>query len=328
MQKRILGRTGWQVSEIGFGAWGIGGRDWAGADERESMAALHKALDCGIDFFDTADVYGDGLSERLIARLRRERTEPFFVATKAGRRLQPHTADGYNECNLRAFVDRSLENLGTDRLDLLQLHCPPTDVYYRPEVFETLDRLVADGKIRFYGVSVEKVEEALKAIEYPGVQSVQIIFNAFRLRPAELFFEEARRRKVGVIVRVPLASGLLSGKFTRMTEFAAEDHRAFNRDGAGFDRGETFSGVDYDTGLEAVERLRPLVPRGATLAQFALRWILSFDAVSVVIPGARRAAQVEDNARAATLPPLDAATMAAVQGIYDEAIRPLVHQRW
>ena len=328
MQKRTLGRTGWQVSEIGFGAWGIGGRDWAGADERESMAALHKALDCGIDFFDTADVYGDGLSERLIARLRRERSEPFFVATKAGRRLQPHTADGYNERNLRAFVERSLENLGTDRLDLLQLHCPPTDVYYRPEVFETLDRLVADGKIRFYGVSVEKVEEALKAIEYPGVQSVQIIFNAFRLRPAELFFEEARRRKVGVIVRVPLASGLLSGKFTRTTEFAAEDHRAFNRDGAGFDRGETFSGVDYDTGLDAVERLRPLVPRGATLAQFALRWILSFDAVSVVIPGARRAAQVEDNARAAALPPLDAATMAAVQGIYDDAIRPLVHQRW
>ena len=328
MQKRTLGRTGWQVSEIGFGAWGIGGRDWAGADERESMAALHKALDCGIDFFDTADVYGDGLSERLIARLRRERSEPFFVATKAGRRLQPHTADGYNERNLRAFVDRSLENLGTDRLDLLQLHCPPTDVYYRPEVFETLDRLVTDGKIRFYGVSVEKVEEALKAIEYPGVQSVQIIFNAFRLRPAELFFAEASRRKVGVIVRVPLASGLLSGKFTRTTAFAAEDHRAFNRDGAGFDRGETFSGVDYDTGLDAVERLRPLVPRGATLAQFALRWILSFDAVSVVIPGARRAAQVEDNARAASLPPLDAATMAAVQGIYDDAIRPLVHQRW
>jgi len=328
MQKRTLGRTGWRVSEIGFGAWGIGGRDWAGADERESMAALHKALDCGIDFFDTADVYGDGLSERLIARLRRERSDPFFVATKAGRRLQPHTADGYNERNLRAFVDRSLENLGTDRLDLLQLHCPPTDVYYRPEVFETLDRFVTDGKIRFYGVSVEKVEEALKAIEYPGVQSVQIIFNAFRLRPAELFFAEARRRKVGVIVRVPLASGLLSGKFTRTTAFAAEDHRAFNRDGAGFDRGETFSGVDYDTGLDAVERLRPLVPRGATLAQFALRWILSFDAVSVVIPGARRAAQVEDNARAASLPPLDAATMAAVQGIYDDAIRPLVHQRW
>jgi aryl-alcohol dehydrogenase-like predicted oxidoreductase len=328
MQKRFLGRTGWQVSEIGFGAWGIGGRDWAGADERESMAALHKALDCGIDFFDTADVYGDGLSERLIARLRRERTEPFFVATKAGRRLQPHTADGYNDRNLRAFVDRSLENLGTDRIDLLQLHCPPTEVYYRPEVFEALDRLVAAGKIRFYGVSVEKVEEALKAIEYPGVQSVQIIFNAFRLRPSELFFEEARRRKVGVIARVPLASGLLSGRFTRMTEFAAADHRAFNRDGAGFDRGETFSGVDYETGLDAVERLRPLVPRGATLAQFALRWILSFEAVSVVIPGARRAAQVEDNTRAADLPPLDAAAMAAVQEIYDDAIRPLVHQRW
>ena len=328
MQTRPFGRTGWQVSEIGFGAWGIGGRDWGGADEAEAMAALHAALDHGITFFDTADVYGDGRSEKLIARLRRERQEPFHVATKAGRRLNPHTADGYNAENLEAFVDRSLANLAVERLDLLQLHCPPTEVYYRPEVFESLDALVAKGKLRFYGVSVEKVEEALKAVEYPGVQSVQIIFNAFRLRPAELFFEVAKRKRVAVIARVPLASGLLSGRFTRDTEFPAADHRAFNRDGAGFDRGETFSGVDYEVGLSAVERLKPLVPRGATLAQFALRWILSFEAVSCVIPGARRPDQVAANAAASDLPPLDAATLAAVQKIYDDSIRPLVHQRW
>ena len=328
MNTRTFGRTGWQVSEIGFGAWGIGGGQWGGAEEAESMRALHAALDCGMNFFDTADIYGDGLSERLIARLHRERREPFFVATKAGRRLQPHAAEGYTAANLRSFVDRSLQNLETDRLDLLQLHCPPTDVYYNPEVFAALDGLVAAGKIRFYGVSVARVEEAIKAIEYPGVQSVQIIFNAFRLRPAELFFEEALRKKVAVIARVPLASGLLSGKFTRTSEFPADDHRGFNRDGAGFDRGETFSGVDYETGLAAVERLRALVPTGATLAQFALRWILSFEAVTCVIPGARRPAQAEENARAAGLPPLDAATMAAVQEIYDDAIRPLVHQRW
>jgi len=328
MNTRTFGRTGWQVSEIGFGAWGIGGGQWGGANDAESLAALHTALDAGINFFDTADVYGDGLSERLIARLRAERTEPFFVATKAGRRLSPHTADGYNAKNLGAFVDRSLANLKSEQLDLLQLHCPPTDVYYRPEVFGALDDLVAAGKIRFYGVSVEKVEEALKAIEYPGVQSIQIIFNPFRLRPAELFFEQALRRQVAVIARVPLASGLLSGKFTPQSTFPADDHRHFNRAGAGFDRGETFSGVDYETGLASVERLRPLVPTGATLAQFALRWILSFEAVSCVIPGARRPDQVLDNAHASGLAPLPPATLAAVQEVYDESIRPLVHHRW
>lgn len=335
MNSRTFGRTGSRVSEIGFGAWGIGGGQWGGADERESMAALHEALDRGITFFDTADVYGDGLSERLIARLRRERSDPFFVATKAGRRLSPHMAEGYNATNLEAFVDRSLRNLATDRIDLLQLHCPPTEVYYRPEVFDALDGLTAKGKIRHYGVSVEKVEEALKAIEYPRVASVQIIFNAFRLRPSELFFEEARRREVAVIARVPLASGLLSGRFTEATEFPADDHRSFNRDGAAFDRGETFSGVTYDVGLVAVDRLRAILEgiewpggRRPTLAQFALAWILSFDAVSCVIPGARRPSQVSENAAASDLPALDTVTLAAVQRIYDDAIRPLVHQRW
>ena len=328
MHHRPFGRTGWNVSEIGFGAWAIGGGQWGGADERASMATLHAALDAGIDFFDTADVYGDGLSERLIARLRRERSEPFRVATKAGRRLAPHVASGYDAANLGAFVDRSLVNLGVDCLDLVQLHCPPTEVYYRPEVFEALDGLVRAGKIRFYGVSVEKVEEALKAIEYPGVQSVQIIFNAFRMRPAELFFEQALRRQVAVIARVPLASGLLCGKFTRDSAFPEGDHRLFNRQGAMFDRGETFSGVDYDTGLAAVERLRGVLPAGTSLTQFALAWILSFDAVTTVIPGGRSPQQVLDNAAAAALVPLARRSQGAVQAIYDDLIRPLVHQRW
>jgi aryl-alcohol dehydrogenase-like predicted oxidoreductase len=328
MHTRSFGRTGWQVSEVGFGAWGIGGGAWGGADDAESMAALHAALDAGITFFDTADVYGDGRSERLIGRLRHERSEPFIVATKAGRRLSPHLASGYTAENLTAFVDRSLANLGVERLDLVQLHCPPTEVYYRPDVFAALDGLVKAGKIAFYGVSVEKVEEALKAIEYPHVQSVQIIFNAFRLRPTELFFEQALRRQVAVIARVPLASGLLSGRLARDTVFPDDDHRTFNREGAAFDKGETFSGVPYEIALEAVERLRPLVPGGVTLAQFALRWILAFEAVTCVIPGARNAARVIENAKAAGMPPPSPETMEAVQDVYDSLIRPLVHDRW
>lgn len=327
MEYRSLGRTGYQVSAISFGAWAIGSA-WGPVDDRESVAALHRALDLGVNFFDTADVYGDGHSEQLIARLRRERSEPFYVATKAGRRLDPHVADGYNRANLTAFVERSLKNLETEALDLLQLHCPPTEVYYRPEVFGVLDDLVRQGKLRYYGVSVEKVEEALKAVEYPNVQTVQIIFNAFRQRPAELFFPEARRRQVGILARVPLASGLLTGKLRRDSSFAADDHRAFNRDGAAFDRGETFAGVDYDTGLQAVDELRPLVPGGATMAQFALRWILMHDAVSCAIPGARRPQQAEDNIAAADLAPLPADTMAAVREVYDRRIRPLVHHYW
>jgi len=327
MKYRPLGRTGWNVSEISFGAWAIGG-SWGKQTDEESMATLHRALDLGINFIDTADVYGDGRSERLIARLRRERAEPFYVATKTGRRLSPHTAEGYNEKNIVPFIERSLKNLETDCLDLVQLHCPPTEVYYNPEFFDFLDGLVKAGKIRHYGVSVSKVEEALKAIEYPGVQSVQIIFNMFRHRPAELFFAEAKRRKVGILARVPMASGLLTGKLTEKTQFEADDHRKFNTKGEAFDRGETFSGVDYETGLAAVEELRALVPAGATMAQWALRWILMFEAVTCAIPGARRPQQIEDTARASDLPALTKAEMAAVQKIYDEKIRPLVHQRW
>jgi len=327
MHYRTLGRTGWNVSEISFGAWAIGGA-WGNVSDAESMAALHKAIDSGVNFIDTADVYGMGRSERLIAQLRRERSEPIVVATKAGRRLSPHTAEGYNAKNLSAFVEDSLRNLSADCLDLIQLHCPPTDVYYRPEVFGVLDRLTEAGKIRYYGVSVERVEEALKAIEYPNVQSVQIIFNCFRHRPAELFFEQARKRRVGILARVPLASGLLTGKLRRNSEFAADDHRNFNRHGESFDVGETFSGVDYDTALDAVEELRPLVPEGASMAQFALRWILGFDAVSCTIPGGKRPAQVAENCAVSNLPPLSEETMRNVRAIYDARIRPGVHPRW
>src|SRR5882724_6381233 len=279
MEYRDLGRTGWKVSTISFGAWAIGGT-WGTVQDKESLAALHRALDLGVNFFDTADVYGDGRSERLLAQLRKERREPFYVATKAGRRLNPHEASGYNRQSLTAFVERSLKNLETEALDLLQLHCPPTAVFYMPEVFGILDDLVKVGKIRYYGVSVEKVEEALKAIEFPGVQTVQIIFNIFRQRPADSFFSEAKTKRVGILARVPLASGMLTGKLTAQSQFAADDHRTFNRHGEAFDRGETFSGVDYETGLQAIEKLRALVPEGISIAQFALRWILMFDAVT------------------------------------------------
>jgi aryl-alcohol dehydrogenase-like predicted oxidoreductase len=327
MEYRELGRTGWKVSAISFGAWAIGSA-WGPVDDRDSLAALHRALDLGVNFFDTADVYGDGRSERLLARLRRERGEPFYVATKAGRRLDPHLAQGYNRRNLTAFVERSLKNLESETLDLLQLHCPPTEVYYTPEVFGILDDLQRAGKLRHYGVSVEKVEEALKAVEYEGVQSVQIIFNIFRQRPSDLFFGEAMRRRVGILARLPLSSGLLAGKLTPASTFAEDDHRNFNRRGEAFDRGETFSGVDFEVGLRAVEALRPLAREGTTMAQFALRWILMFPAVTCAIPGAKRAEQVEENVAAADLPAITDSSMAKVLDLYRREIRPLVHHYW
>jgi len=296
-------------------------------DDSESLKALQYAVEAGVNFFDTADVYGDGHSEQLLAPLYREHAD-IHVATKAGRRLDPHTADGYNRENLTAFVDRSLENLDREALDLLQLHCPPTEVYYRPEVFDVLDDLKAQGKIRHYGVSVEKVEEALKAIEYPGVETVQIIFNMFRQRPAERFFEAAQARNVGVIVRVPLASGLLTGKYTADATFPENDHRNFNRNGEAFDQGETFAGVDLETGIQAVHELEEVCPGDMTMAQFALRWILMFDAVSCVIPGAKRPDQVAENVAAADQPPLSDDTMDAVRDIYDRTVREQVHHRW
>jgi aryl-alcohol dehydrogenase-like predicted oxidoreductase len=334
MEYRELGRTGWRISAISFGAWAIGGDAWGTTDDAESLRALHRAVDLGVNFIDTADVYGDGHSERLIARLRRERgtggggRHDIIVATKAGRRLNPHVAAGYDRANLGAFVERSLRNLEVDALDLLQLHCPPGEVYEMPEVFGILDDLVAAGKVRFYGVSVERVAEAVRAAAYPNVQSVQIIFNMFRLKPAESFFALAQERRVGILARVPLASGLLSGKLRPDTQFAATDHRNYNRRGEAFDVGETFSGVDYEAGLRAVEELRPLVPEGATLAQLALRWLLMFPAVTAAIPGARTAAQVEGNVAALDLPPLSPDAMARVREVYDRHVRAAVHDRW
>jgi aryl-alcohol dehydrogenase-like predicted oxidoreductase len=327
MNYRSLGRTGWQVSEISFGAWALGA-DWGYVTEEDALDALHAALDEGVNFIDTADVYGDGRSERLIAQVLKQRPEQVYVATKAGRRLNPHIASGYNRANLNAFVDRSLKNLDVEALDLVQLHCPPTEVYYMPETFGVLDDMVSAGKIKYYGVSVEKVEEAIKAMEFPNVQSVQIIFNIFRQRPAELFFELAKQNQVGILARVPLASGLLTGKMTRQTTFSDDDHRNYNRDGEAFDVGETFSGVDYERGLDAVEELRPLVPEGVTMAQFALRWILMFDEVSCAIPGAKNRQQAVDNARASDLPPFDQETVAQIQSIYYNSIREQVHHRW
>ena len=327
MRARRLGKTGYEISEVGFGAWAIGG-SWGEVAEPDALSALEAAIDAGVTFIDTADVYGDGRSERLIAQLRRRRPDAdLIVATKAGRRLDPHVTEGYTIENIESFVDRSLANLETDRLDLVQLHCPPTDVYYRPELFHGLDRLKGAGKIAHYGVSVEKVEEALKAIEYPGVATVQIVFNAFRQRPAEVLLPAAKAADVGVIARVPLASGLLTGKMSPSSTFPEEDHRNFNRDGDAFDVGETFSGVPFEVGLDAVERIRPAVT-GGTMAQFALRWILDHDEVSVVIPGAKNPSQAGDNAAASELPRLDEDTRRLVADVYDQMIRQHVHQRW
>ena len=330
MDRRALGRTGWLVSEIGFGAWGIGGDVWGATDDRESLGALHRAVDLGVNFIDTADVYGDGHSERLVGRLRRERRgEQIIVATKAGRRLNPHVAGGYNRENLTAFVERSLRNLDTDAIDLLQLHCPPSPVYDMPAVFGVLQGLVRAGKVRFFGVSVERVDEALRAIrQCADVQSVQIIFNMFRPKPAEQLFHVTKDARVGVIARVPLASGLLTGKLRRDTPFPPGDHRSFNRHGEAFDQGETFSGVDYEAGLAAVEELRPLVPPGATLAQLALRWILMFSDVTTAIPGAKNAKQAEANVRAAELPQLSYDQLARVRDVYDRHFRAAIHARW
>lgn len=327
MQYRNLGRTGLRVSEISFGAWAIGGA-WGAVDDKESLAALNKAADCGVNFIDTADVYGMGRSERLLAQFKRDRKDEIFIATKAGRKLPSQTVEGYSRENLAGWVEESLKNLAVEALDLLQLHCPPTALYYRPEIFGYLDDLVAAGKIRHYGVSVERVEEALKAIEYPGVKTVQIIFNCFRLRPARLFLGEAQKKNVGILARVPLASGLLTGKLGRDSNFADDDHRSFNRRGEKFDAGETFSGVDYETALQAVEEIRRLVPEGTSMAQFALRWILMFDAVTCAIPGAKTPTQAADNCKASGLPRLSAGTMTAVESIYSNRIAPLVDQRW
>ncbi len=328
MKNRILGKTGKSVSEIGFGAWAIGGT-WGEVRLEDAKAALNAALDAGITFIDTADGYGDGRSEKIIAEVLNERGgERPFVATKIGRRLSPHVASGYTEKNLNEFVDRSRDNLQSETLDLVQLHCPPTEIYYTPEVFAVMDDMIKAGKIRSYGVSVEKVEEGLKALEYPSVSSIQLIYNIFRQRPAELLLKEAKRRDVAIIARVPLASGLLTGKMKADTAFSADDHRAFNRNGEQFDKGETFSGVPFDIALDAVEDIRRLVPGDLTMAKFALRWILMNENVSVIIPGSKNKTQSEANAQASEIHALSDETMLALRNIYQEKIAPWVHQRW
>jgi aryl-alcohol dehydrogenase-like predicted oxidoreductase len=327
MKYRKLGRTGWEVSEISFGAWAIGGT-WGEVKDAESLQALNTALDLGVNFFDTADVYGDGRSEQLLAKLKKERNEKFYIATKTGRRLDPHKAEGYNKKNITSFVERSLKNLDTESIDLIQLHCPPTEVYYMPEVFGILDDLVKDGKLKYYGVSVEKVEEAIKAIEFPNVQTVQIIFNMFRQRPADLFFDLAKKKQVGILARVPLSSGMLTGKFTKDSKFEEDDHRKFNRNGEDFDKGETFSGVDYDLSLKAVDELKTICPAGMSMTQFALKWILMFDAVTCAIPGAKRKIQVEENISSVDLASLSDETMKEVKAIYEKYIKESVHHYW
>jgi aryl-alcohol dehydrogenase-like predicted oxidoreductase len=326
MEQRILGRTGREVGVIGLGAWQLGA-DWGLVEEKDALATLHAALETGVNFIDTADVYGDGRSEQVVGRLLREYDGPLTVATKMGRRL-PQEPENYNAANFRAWTDRSRRNLGVETLDLVQLHCPPDPVFASEEVFDALDSLVASGAVAAYGVSVETCEQALAAIARPHVASVQIILNAFRLKPLAEALPAARAAGVGIIARVPLASGLLSGRYTSSTTFGADDHRTYNRHGESFDVGETFSGVDFETGLEAVERLRPLVPARATLAQFALRWIVDQPGVSVVIPGARNAEQARANAAAAALAPLDQDTHKAVRAVYDELIAPQVRDRW
>lgn len=329
MKYRTLGRTGYEISEVSLGTWQLG-NGWNGEfDEKLAWDTLEKAIDLGVNFFDTADVYSSGLSERSVGEAVRRHSGKIYFATKSGRRLNPHVAGGYDRKNLTGFVDDSLRNMKLDALDLLQLHCPPTDVYYMPETFSVLADLKKAGKLKNYGVSVERVEEALKAIEYPGVATVQIIFNMFRQRPAELFFEQAKKKNIGVIVRVPLASGLLSGKLKKDTNFSESDHRSYNREGAAFDKGETFSGVPYELGLKAVDELRSVFADSEfSLAQFALRWILMFDGVSCVIPGASKEEQVIGNAAASEMPPLTSDQMIKVREIYEKYVKNEVHQLW
>ncbi len=328
MKYRVLGKTGFKVSEISIGTWQLGGKWGEPFDKKITQNTLSTAVKNDINFFDTADVYKEGKSEQFCGAFSKTTKVKIYIATKCGRRLNPHNTGGYNEENIKKFVDDSLKNMEIETIDLLQLHCPPTAVYYKPSVFEVLDNLKDEGKIQNYGVSVEKVEEALKAIEFPGVSTVQMIFNIFRQRPSELFFKQAKKKNVGIIARVPLASGLLTGKFTKDTVFKEGDHRNFNRDGKGFDRGETFSGVDYELGLEAVEMLKQVFGNPENLAPYALRWILMFDAVSCVIPGASNVSHVESNVLASDLKPLSNDQMEQIQEIYEKYIKPTVHHFW
>jgi aryl-alcohol dehydrogenase-like predicted oxidoreductase len=328
MQYRKLGKTDFNVSSISLGTWQVGGKWGETFNELNADEILSKAVDAGVNFIDTADVYSDGESEKAIGRFLKNRKERIYIATKCGRQIQPHINTGYTTAVLRNYVEDSLSRLQVDCIDLIQLHCPPTEVYYRPEIFDLFDTLKKEGKILNLGVSVEKVEEALKAIEYDNVTTVQIIFNMFRQRPSQLFFSEAQKRNVGVIVRVPLASGLLTGKFSSNSVFEKGDHRNFNRNGEAFDKGETFSGVDYETGLKAVQALKEVLPTQTELAIAALQWILQFEVVSTVIPGASTPQQVTNNLAALNAPPLNEAVIEKVKTVYEKYIKPTVHHLW
>lgn len=328
MNYRRLGKTNFNISEIALGTWQVGGKWGSPFDDKKADQIINSAIDNGINFIDTADVYENGLSETAVGRVIRSRSERIYVATKCGRFVNPHTNEGYQPKVLQKFVEDSLKRTGLETLDLIQLHCPPTEVYYRPEIFELFDRLKEQGKIQNLGVSVEKVEEGLKAIEYPNVTTVQIIFNLFRQRPSELFFKEAQKKDIGIIARVPLASGLLTGLFDSKTTFGAQDHRNFNRNGAAFDKGETFSGIDYELGLKAVNELKNLFPEATNLAPIALEWILTHPEISCIIPGASKASHVQSNVSVYDLAPLTAEKIAAMNAIYKQYIKPQVHQLW
>ena len=328
MNYRKLGKTGFEISEISLGTWQVGGRWGEPFDKKNAEGLINQAIDAGINFIDTADVYGNGLSEKMVGEVVRSRSERVYVASKCGRRLHPHNNESYTPKALRLFVEQSLRNTGLDTLDLIQLHCPPSEVYHRPEIFELFDRLKEEGKILNMGVSVERVDEAMKALQFDNVTTVQIIFNMFRHKPAEAFFGEAANKDVGIIVRVPLASGLLTGLYSKKTAFGTEDHRNFNRDGAMFDKGETFSGVDYEIGLLAVEELKEIFPGRENLASLALRWVLMFDNVSCVIPGASRESQLSSNLVALDEEPISLEQMEGVKEIYDRRIKAQVHHLW
>lgn len=316
------------ISEISLGTWQVGGKWGSGFDDKTADELINTAIDNGVNFIDTADVYENGLSETAVGRVVRSRSERIYVATKCGRQINPHVNEGYTPKVLQQFVENSLRRTGLETLDLIQLHCPPTEVYYRPEIFELFEKLKDQGKILHLGVSVEKVEEALKAIEYPNVTTVQIIFNLFRQRPSELFFAEAKKKDIGIIARVPLASGLLTGKFDSKTTFDNQDHRNFNRNGEAFDKGETFSGIDYELGLKAVEALKNIFPDSQNLAPIALQWILNFDQISCIIPGASKKEHVISNLSVYDVPKLTSEQISAMNKIYDDLIKPVVHQLW
>jgi aryl-alcohol dehydrogenase-like predicted oxidoreductase len=328
MDYRKLGKTDFKISEIALGTWQVGGKWGSPFNNKTADELINTAIDKGVNFIDTADVYENGLSETAIGRVVRSRSERIYIATKCGRHINPHISEGYQPKAIQKYIEDSLKRMGLETLDLIQLHCPPNQVFYRPEIFEMFDRLKEQGKIQNLGVSVEKVEEALKAIEYSNVTTIQIIFNLFRQRPSELFFKEAQKKNIGIIARVPLASGLLTGLFDSKTTFGEKDHRNFNRDGAAFDKGETFSGIDYELGLKAVDALKALFPETSNLAPIALQWILSFNEISCIIPGASKESHVLSNLSLYDLPKLSLEKIKAMNAIYEEYIKPQVHQIW